>query len=83
MYSFLRTAVSRKYEAGLEENLLIHIEIESSLEYELEREISMGSILPLYTSSPLILLPLSASSIDFSPSYNIMSQHNLYQIIRQ
>ena len=40
----------------------------------------MGSMLPLYTSSP----PSSLSPIDSPPSYNNnMSQINLHKIIRQ
>jgi len=67
----------------LEENPLIHTEIESSSEYELESETSTGFTLLLYISSPpTLLLPL-ASPISSPPSYNTMSQHNLHQIIRQ
>jgi len=42
-------------------------------------------MLPLYTSSPPSPLPLSSSPspIDSPPSYNNMSQINLYEIIRQ
>jgi len=53
---------------GLEEDLLTHTEIESSLEYELERETSMGSVLSLYTFSPP-----SVSSIEFSSLYNTIT----------
>jgi len=49
----------------------------------LEDETSISSVLPLYTSLPLIPPPSSPSPIDFPPSYHTMSQHNLYAIIRQ
>jgi len=71
-------------QAGLEEGLLPHTEIISSSEYESETETSMGSALPLYTSSPPSPPPLSSSSspIDSPPNYN-MSQNNLHNIIQQ
>ena len=46
----------------------------------------MSSTLLLYISPPLpspLLLSLSSSPIDSPPPYPIMSQHNLYTIIRQ
>jgi len=52
----------------------------------LESETSIGSILPLYTSSPPPLPPPSSSlsPIDSPPSYyNNMSQINLHKIIQQ
>jgi len=53
------------------------------LEYELEGETSIGSVLPLYTSLFPTPPPSSPSPIDFPPFYHIMSQHNLHAIIRQ
>jgi len=55
-----------------------------SSEYELEGETSIGSALPLYTTSlssppPLLSSPLP---IDSPPTYN-MSQINLHKIIQQ
>jgi len=70
----------------LEEDLLALTKIELSSEYKSEEETSTGSAFSLYTLSLSIPLSLSASPIDSLPSYNnnnIMSQHNLYQIIRQ
>ena len=69
---------------GLEEGPLLHTEISSSSEYKSESEISTGSALPLYTSSPPSLQPQSHSPslIDSPPPYN-MSQINLQEIIRQ
>ena len=69
---------------GLEEGPLSHTEISSSSEYETQSETSMGSALPLYTSSPPIPPPQSQSPspIDSSPYYN-MSQLNLQEIIWQ
>ena len=54
------------------------------LEYESDTETSIGSVLPLYTSSPHTPPPLSQSplSIDSPPNYN-MSQNNLHTIIQQ
>jgi len=51
----------------------------------LESETSTGSVLSLYTSSPPSPPPplSSPSPIDSPPSYNNMSQINLYEIIRQ
>jgi len=71
-------------QARLEEDLLPHTEIISSSEYKSETETSMGSALPLYTSSPPSPLPLSSSPspIDSPPNYN-MSQNNLHNIIQQ
>jgi len=68
---------------GLQESLLAYIEIELSLEYELESETSISSILLLYTS--LLSTPLPSSlllSLLSPPPYN-MSHHNanLEQII--
>ena len=61
--------------------VITYQEILSSSEYESESETSMGSALPLYTSS----LPSSSPSpIDSLPSHNInMSQHDYPAIIRQ
>ena len=64
--------------------VITYQEILSSLEYESKSETSMGSALPLYTSSlpspPLLLL--LPSPIDLLPHYN-MSHVNLHEIIRQ
>ena len=58
-------------------------EIESSLEYELEREASTNSALSLYISLLFTFTPLLLSStlIDFSPTYNNMSQHDFNQLL--
>jgi len=71
-------------QAGQEEDLLPHTKIISSSKYESETETSMGSALPLYTSSPPSPPPLSSSPspIDSPPNYNI-SQNNLHNIIQQ
>jgi len=68
-----------------EESPLAPTEISLS-EYESEGETSIGSTLPLYTSSPPILPPPPSSSLSpiNSPSfYHTMSQYDLYAIIRQ
>ena len=68
---------------GLQEGPLTYTEIESSLEYELESETSIGSILLLYTLSLSTPLPSSSLlSLLLPPPYN-MSLHNvnLEQII--
>ena len=67
---------------GQEDGLLPHIEI-SSLKYKLESITSTSSTLPLYTLLLPTPSPLSTSPINFPPSYNIMSQHNLHAIIQQ
>ena len=55
---------------GQEESPLISTNINSSSEYDSERETSTSTILLLYTSLPSILsLPLL--SIDFLPFYNM------------
>jgi len=67
----------------LQEGPLTYTEIESSLEYELESETSIGSILLLYTLSLSTPLPSSSLlSLLSPPPYN-MSLHNvnLEQII--
>jgi len=67
----------------LQEGPLTYTEIESSLEYELESETSIGSILLLYTLSLSTPLPSSLLlSLLSPPPYN-MSLHNvnLEQII--
>ena len=55
------------------------------MEYELESETSTGSTLLLYILSLPILLPASSPPlpVNFSLSYNTMSQHDLNTIIRQ
>ena len=68
-----------------EEGLLAYIKIESSSEYKSKSKTSTSFMLSLYISSPLIpLLPSSLTSINSPSSYNnnIMSQYNLYQIIK-
>ena len=68
---------------GLEEDPLSPTKISSSSEYKFDTETSAGSVLPLYTSSPLTPPPPSTiSPIDSPPHYN-MSQLNLHEIIRQ
>jgi len=59
---------------GQEESPLISTNIDSSSEYNSERETSTRTILPLYISLPSILSP-PLLSIDFLPFYNI-SQYN-------
>ena len=66
--------------------MLPHTEIILSSEYESDTETSVGSVLPLYTSSPPSPPPQPSSPllIDSPPSYNInISQINLHEIIRQ
>ena len=69
---------------GQEKGPLAPTEIVSSLEYNSESETNTTfSPLPIYTSSPLMPPLLSPSPIDSPSTYNTMSQHNLYAIIRQ
>jgi len=72
-----------------EESILVLIKIISSLEYESESKASTDfSSLPIYTFILLISPPLSPLPIDFSLSYNnnnsnIISQHNINQLLEQ
>ena len=65
--------ISRQCKIEQEKGLLVLIEITSSFKYKFESETSTGSsLLPVYTSSLPISLPLSLllSPIDSPPSYN-------------
>jgi len=67
----------------LEEGPLVLTEIESSLENKSEIEASIASALSLYISllSTYLLLSLSSILIDFSLTYNNMSQHDFNQLL--
>ena len=76
--------VSKKCEVEQEEGLLTYIEIISSSEYESESEASTGfSPLPLYTSLSPILPSQLLSSINSSPYYNTIIQHDINQLLLQ
>jgi len=68
---------------GLEKGLLVLTEIESSSDYESEKETSTSSTLLFYTSSSPTQSPQPPLPIDSPSHYNIMSQHNINQLLLQ